>query len=1321
MGQNLVGQDLNFDHYGLEDGLSQQTILCMVKGKDGFLWLGTQEGLNRFDGKNFKIYKNNPTDSLSISGNFINRLLEDSEGNIWVATAGEGLCYFDPNTDTFKRTPITKGNYKTLAMDKSGNVYAADDQKGLVVFKKEVNFEPVVYQNLPFIITAMTIEKNQLMVGTRAGGLYKTALDNLKDDWTKVANQVPGSIEEISKYQNEWLLGTSRGLFLIEVNQVHPKKIDVIEHDFFSDEVLFIESLCVVGNTVYLGTDNGLFILKNLDSKAGRFSSGKVFKGDLENNNSITSNRVYDILFEDGLLFLGTNKLDVASEGLEVFKTINTKTKPALNNNHVFSIFKYQDFLFIGTRKGINVLDKYGKTYLISKGNTVQKLAYDVIRGMALDDDNNLWVATTKGISIIPLNNFDPTNPKIQSFYFEADDPKSLSNDKTRSIFKDLNGTIWVCTYGGGLNRFTGNIALNKVSFEHYRAGNGPANLSSDIVYQMTQDDRGRYWISTENGLNLLQFDGKGYQNPKIKVYQSDDSPNSLRSNSILSTFISSNKTLWVTSQNGIHRYNEQTDDFTPFGKEEGLSNDYVYSILQDNNENLWMSTNDGLFQFNPKTKKFTHFTQKDGLQSSEFNLGAAFYDTAENTLYFGGINGFNAFKPDQVGRLDWHGHLSFTSLKIKNKEINPVAQPKVLDMAFSKASKITLRHNDFPAFIQFTDFDFRPNKNTKYFYSLDDGNWNELGYSNELQLLQLPKGVQTLKIQGSSRDGLWTNAPLELKIKVIPHWYQSDIAYLLYGLLILSAGYGMYRFRLHQKLTLQEAERLKELDTVKSKFITNITHEFRTPLTVILGYMNTLKEQFGSNSKAQQPISAIEQNSKNLLKLVNEMLDLAKLESGNLILEYTQVNLVKYIQYVVESFDSLAKLKNIKLKCTSSVDSIETDVDTEKMRQILYNLIGNALKFSESGSMIKVLVTTEGDKACITIQDQGVGIPKEELPYIFDRFYRSSKTFRKESGSGIGLALTKELIGLMKGEILVDSVENMGTTFKIILPITKNHPKVDGQYPSVEKVELNGMVTNLSIKPRNKYEQKNTVLIVEDNTDIATYIGSCLDGLYNLLFANDGNEGYEMALAEIPDIVLTDVMMPRMNGYELTQKLQENEVTNHIPIIMITAKSLEEDKLKGLKSGADAFLTKPFNEKEIRLRIANLIEKRNRFKSNYKTALVEKKKNPTDWTDKNLKFLNKAIKFIHKNLDDSNYDGASLARDLAMSESQLYRKLRAMTDKSTAIFIRHVRLQKAKELLRNHEKTVAEIAFETGFNDANWFGKVFKEEFGDSPTQFRK
>lgn len=1316
-----MAQDLFFQHYGLDEGLSQQTIRCISKTSDGFLWLGTQDGLNRFDGKNFKVYQHNENDPRSLSGNFINRLVESEDGTLWIATGGKGVCYYHPDTDTFQKAPLEDGNYITLALDNDGNVYTNSAQTGLTVLKREHNFAPEYFSALEKIITAIAIKGNTILLGTKSGHLLMGMVDKL-DQLTIAKTTYPGSIEEIVPYENEWLLGTSRGLYLFNEALDTTTYLNIAEHDPTSKEVFFIESIYNTQNQLYLGTDNGFFILEGLDRESGRFASGKVYKGDLEDTNTITSNRVYDVLVQNDLIYIGTNNLDIASEGLNVFKTVNPDTKPALTNNYVFSILKDTDYLFVGTRKGINCIDQSGVVHVISKESTQQQLAYDVIRGMAKDDHNNLWVATTKGVSVISLNDFNPQKPKVISFFFDETDPKSLSNDNTRSIYKDPQGTMWVCTYGGGLNRFTGDLSQNIITFERYGMLNGERSISSDFVYNIVQDQKNRYWISSENGLNQMIFKEKDYQVPLFKTYFANGKEGELKNNSVLNTFLDSDGTLWVTTQSGIDKYDEQTDSFIHYGKEEGLGNDYVYNILEDADGKLWMSTNNGLFRFDKKNEKFIHFTVKDGLQSSEFNLGAHFNDQTNNVLYFGGINGFNSFYPRNVHLLDWQGNLSLTSLKIKDREVNPITHPQVLDLGFSKAKRITLDHDSFPCYIQFTDFDYRPNKNTQYHYSLDDREWNALAYSNELQLLQLPKGKHTLKIQGSSRDGFWQKDPLELEIAVIPPWYNSNLAYCLYALLLLGTGYTMYRFRLRQKMAFQEAKRLKELDDIKSRLITNITHEFRTPLTVILGYLNTLNYEFAGRPKMKLPLNAIEQNSKNLLKLVNEMLDLAKLETGNLTLNMTPLNLAAFTHYIVQSFSSLAQKNNIQLKFFKADDSIVAKVDSEKMRQILYNLISNALKFSEQGSTVKILVATEGDWATVTIQDQGMGIPKDELPHIFDRFYRSPKTSTTTSGTGIGLSLTKELIHLMDGTIEVDSIENIGTTFKVKLPLSNLSPITKGYNSEENQNTVSGQMGQDAQREKEigKVKNAHTVLVVEDNTDISAYIASTLDSHYQLLFAYNGQEGLEMAKREIPDIILTDVMMPLMDGYEMTKRLQEDAVTDHIPIIMLTAKSMGEDVLDGLKSGADAYLAKPFNEAELKLRISNLIDKRNRLQTKYQKTVLNPSKKSSAKSDRNQRFLNKAIELIQNNLDNAQYDSEQLAKDMAMSDSQLYRKLKAITDRSTAIFIRHVRLEKAKELLQNSDKTVAEVAFETGFNDPNWFSKAFREEFGQSPSQFR-
>lgn len=732
----------------------------------------------------------------------------------------------------------------------------------------------------------------------------------------------------------------------------------------------------------------------------------------------------------------------------------------------------------------------------------------------------------------------------------------------------------------------------------------------------------------------------------------------------------------------------------------------------------LWLATNEGLFKFDKTTESFEHFTKKDGLQSSEFNLGSHFNDKANNLLYFGGVNGYNEFNPKQVSQLDKSGSLTFTSLKIKDAEVNPLINPKILKHSFNNTQNITLNHDDFPCYIAFSDLDLRPTKNNQFLYSLNEGEWNNLGDSREIQILDLPKGKHTLKIQGKSRNKTWTINPLQLEIKVTPPWFKSNLAYLLYLMAFFLLGYLFYRLSLQRQLAAQEAKRLKELDGLKSQFITNITHEFRTPLTIILGYVNTLKNALTNDKKLNKPVASIEQSSNNLLHLVNEMLDLAKLEQGKLQLNNTNSDLVAFTNYLITSFSSLAESKHIYLKLSSTQDTLMMDFDVEKMRQIISNLISNAIKFSNPNSLVEISLNKKNEQAIIQVKDEGIGIPTDEIPFVFDRFYRSEKTKGKISGSGIGLALTKELVNLMKGTITINSQDNLGTTFTLNIPIKQEAETTTTEFDS--DFIISKKSENIELQSKILSDDSSTILIVEDNPEIASYIASCLELEYNLLFANNGEEGFISAEKNVPDIIITDVMMPVMDGYELTKQLQTTKTTNHIPIIMLTAKAMQEDKLTGIKSGADAYLTKPFQKDELLLRIEMLIAKRKQLQETYSVKKIITLDKSHIKQDKNLEFLETVVQNIHKNIEDSDYNTSKLSADLFMSESQLYRKLKAITNKSTAIFIRSVRLEKAKELLESTNLSVSEIAYTTGFSNPNWFGKAFKEEFGKSPSEIR-
>jgi signal transduction histidine kinase/ligand-binding sensor domain-containing protein/DNA-binding response OmpR family regulator len=1311
----LIGQ--NFQHYGLEEGLSQESVQSILRDKQGFLWLGTQDGLNRFDGDRFETFKNNPGDSASISDNYITHLWQDKSNLIWVGTGNKGLNYYDPSIDRFFRVGPQRANCTGLTEDDNGAIFASYLDQGLFKFQSEKQESIPFFNSQKLHITSLSYSNKKLWIGTKKGRLFWSFTQNDLSFKEVILKKTDHTITTIFIHDHNVFIGTNAGLFLYNTQSGFVKEIFLVVDDSTISKKLVIEKITSKNDQLFVATDNGLFVLKSLNDSTQKFIIKKRYQGDRNSLNSLTSNRVYDVLIEDDQLWIGTNKLDILQLRDPIFKTINTSTTISLFNNHVYAILKTKEYLFVGTRGGLNCIDNNGNTSLISTETVGSNLAYNVIRGMAVDSENNLWLATTKGVSVIGLDNFDPKRPIIQSTYHNENASNSLSNNKTRSIFLDKKNTIWVTTYGGGINRFAGNVIEGNFTFVRYQHQKGVNSLSSDFNFNMTQDENGIYWIASENGLNSITFRDNNFEKPLFKSYfHEPGNSKSLASNSTLYTLQDSKEQMWIATENGIHKYNKDQDSFTHYGKKHGLTNTFVYSILEGNDGLYWITTNDGIFSFNPKTERFTNFNTNDGVQSTEFNLGAQFKD--KDFLYFGGIKGLNVFNPFQVKALDKETSLVFSSLYVKDKKINSSTNDYMLHKSISLAKEINLNHNDFPAYITFSPLDFRASKNNTFQYKLlpNDTEWNDLGDRKEIQLLNLSKGEYILEVQGKTRYGQWKKQPLQITINVTPPWYRSSIAFIVYGLLILVCLYWLYRFQLGRKIDAQEASRLRELNNLKSKLYTNITHEFRTPITVILGMAKNLKEHIpNTTNDISDSLNLIENNSHNLLHLVNQMLDLAKAKQGKLNLNFCQENIVDHTRYLTESFMFFAKEKENQLVFYNEEDTIIMDIDIEKYTQIVTNLISNAIKFSEKGKIV-VHTSQKNNVFELKIKDTGCGISEEDLPFVFDRFYQIQKNKTENEGTGIGLALSRELVELMKGSITVKSKLKQGTTFIVKIPITKRSQLAT----STSFTPITNKKTEIPIPIPDTEAELPLILVVEDNQDVTKYIISCLKENYQVKHAENGETGIKMAIEIIPDIIISDIMMPKKDGFELCEIIKENTITNHIPVILLTAKATQNDKIIGLELGADTYLTKPFSKKELLVRIQQLIKLRKTLQEKYLhtenlSTIHTLKETPKTKDDL---FIDSIIANIHTNIENSKYTALYLSRDMNLSESQLYRKLKAITNTSTAVFIRKIRLAKARDLLlQNNDLTVAEICYATGFNDPSWFSKAYKNEYGHAPS----
>lgn len=837
------------------------------------------------------------------------------------------------------------------------------------------------------------------------------------------------------------------------------------------------------------------------------------------------------------------------------------------------------------------------------------------------------------------------------------------------------DGTIWLGTQGAGLFVYTekGELIERLTTAEESRI-----RLQSNIVTCLYEDESGRLWIGHGKGLSCL--------NPKAE---------------------------------SLHHFelNPDEPDFNA-----------VYGILPEGGSEptpafLWLSTNRGLYRFDIQTGLAMGFPLHEDLMNTEFST-TSFYKAKNGRMYVGSYrNGVFAFYPEEV--MAWYDGVHGTGLPIlinhfskfdadTREVIEPMKVPQNMET-------ILLRHGDRYFDLRFTVADFRKPELNRYTYKLEgyDEKWRTPSRSgNRVHYENLPVGTYTLRMRGGLFLSDLPSNEKQLEVIVLPPWWATWWARSLFAALILGIGYLIYRYQLSRQLDQAETRRLKELDSVKTRLYTNITHEFRTPLTVISGMAEQIEQPEASKK-------LILRNSKHLLHLVNQMLDLSKLESGKLNLNLIQSNIIAYLQYLSESFHSLAAGKEIELVFYPEMSELVMDYDSEKLQLIVSNLLSNAIKFSPNGSKIVLHIQVEetrgADFLLMRVRDKGVGIAAAKLPHIFDRFYQvDDSSTRQGEGTGIGLSLTRELVHLMGGSIEVESQSGEGSTFFVRLPISRKAPPVtEAVQPLAFPVAIPAAHTPAD-EVLLAHEDQPQILIIEDNPDVVYYLQSCLKDRYQLLTAENGALGIQKALEHIPDLIISDVMMPEKDGFEVCQTLKQDERSSHIPIILLTAKADIESRLTGLQEGVDAYLAKPFEKRELLVRTDQLIQLRHKLQARYRDLhgppmIAEEKYQREDG------FLHKLKMIIEAHLSDDELSVDQLARELGMSRSQLFRKIKALTNKSIMAFIRSYRLGRAQQLLKNTKLPISEVAYEVGFKNPSHFSTAFLAEYGVQPSSIRK
>jgi signal transduction histidine kinase/DNA-binding response OmpR family regulator/streptogramin lyase len=1089
----------------------------------------------------------------------------------------------------------------------------------------------------------------------------------------------------------------------------------------------------------WIGTLNSGINIFNKDSKS--FTS---FEYDLNDPKALSSNMIYSI-FEDnsGIIWIGPH----SGSGIHKFDRLKEQFNPYsyylqkpvdLSIKDVYPI--YEDgsgILWIGTRNGlykVNYSHDSFKRYS-NDPNDPTSLSNNKITSICEDASSTLWIGTIGG----GINKFDKEKETFIHYLHDPNNPHSISNDIVLGLYIDVIGIIWIGTYGGGLNIFD----PRNETFLHFK--NDPddsTTLNDNRVNSIYEDRAGNIWIGTWSG-GLNKFNRKTGLFTHYTHNKNDST--TISSNEIFSIYEDSSGTLWMGSfGGGLIKFERVKETFRSYRVSDGLPSETVYGLLTDDDGFFWLSTKNGLSRFNPITEEVRNYDMKDGLTDNEFNF-RGYCKTKTGELIFGGTYGFNIFHPDSLKDNSHIPPVVITDFQIFNESV-PIGfyekrERIILSNSITETDELELTYEEKIFSFEFAALDFHAPKKNKYAYILIgfEENWNYTDADRRLvTYTNLDPGEYTFKVKASNNHGLWNEEGASIKIIILPPWWATPWAYLTYVLLIIGTIYFVWRMQLKRvrvkheyEMSKFEAEKMHEVDEMKNRFFANISHEFRTPLTLIFGPAKDIAENYDDKNKVQQNAGIIKRNASRLYSLVNQLLDLSKLEAGKMKLEASEQNIIPLLKGYVLSFSSLAERKKIELKFSTTEENIKVYVDQDKLEKIVNNLLSNAFKFTPEGGQIGFFIEKINGYVKIKISDNGIGIKKERLDKIFDRFYQVDGSHTRESeGTGIGLSLTKELVELHKGNIEVESEYGKGTTFKVLLPLGKAHLKPEeivkresAQKTDLTETEFELIAEREKVKEKSEIDliidtQKPLLLIVEDNSDVRKYITSHLEKEYRILEAPNGEEGLKEALGHIPDLIISDVMMPKMDGFELCEKIKTDERTSHIPVILLTAKATDKDKIAGYETGADDYIMKPFDSNVLKVRIKNLIDQRRKLRDQFrKEGLVEIEFKNITSIDK--KFLKNVIQIINSHLSDTYFGVEILADEVSMSRRNLERKLTSLTGESPADIIKRIRLNRASVLLKQKFGNISEISLEVGFSNPAYFSKCFRKQFGITPFEY--
>ncbi len=1352
-------QEINFKHININDGLSQNAVFAIIKDSKGYMWFGTKDGLNKYDGYNFTIYQFNPFDSTTLSANYITSLYEDKQGLIWVGTYDGGVNVYDRKFETFYRVNLRKDSIilrdvfeiKAISEDLEGNIWVGTSGDGLFRIKVHENNDLLSFSTQRFYndpdnknslgsnqVFSICFDKNGLLwLGTSIGisrmdlksNTFTQYLINTKNPAVQEVS-TSNSIFSILESKNGTLwIGTLGGLVKFnradESYRYFPHKYDLFRYGWGNISAMSEDK----DGNLWLATPAELM---KFDSKKESYTS---FIHDPFNSKTISFNTVSSVYVDNtDMLWVGT-----AGMGIDYYNpkanrfnilTVIPDKKSRTGSFSVRSILEDKEGdVWIGTEVLYKWERKTGEIISFEKSsNEPNEFGNTIVFSMIQCYNGDIWAATTEG-----LFRYNPQNGEQKLYKYHPDQTNGVPQQEVYAVFQDLDSTIWIAT-----EKYLCKLTDNEKGTFHSISYHSISTFYEQVRPVIYQDTKQEMWLGTKYGLYLFNT-----KTETFKLFKNNpEQPNSLNNNmikSICADPLYPERYLWIGTNGGLNRYDRETNSFFYYTEENGLPNNVIYSVLSDEQNNLWLSTNKGLSRFNLQSGEFRNFDVNDGLQSNEFNTGA-YFKSKKGEIFLGGIKGLNYFFPEQIEENKNIPPVVLTKIKLAEKSLSFRKNPDLLERSVEETKKIVLSPKEDIITFEFAALEFSAPEKNQYAYMLENfnDNWINTGGVRSVTYTHLPPGNYIFRVKASNNDGVWNSEGLALELIKEPPWYKTWLAYIFFVLVLVIIIYLVRRYEknrllLKNQLKLEQvsADSLRQVDQMKSQFFANISHEFRTPLTLILGQMDSVMSS-GIKTKEKSKLQVAKRNARRLLKLINQLLDLSKLETGNMELVLSQYNMVAFLKGLFYSFESIATARKITLSFKTVSDNIPMVFDLDKMEKVFYNLIFNALKYTNEKGEVEVkikMVDSLHVEICVT--DNGSGIPKKYLPHIFDRFFQVENTStRNYEGTGIGLALVKELVELHHGFVNVKSREGEGSSFIVKLPvgeINKAEQSCEIQVPNDDfdieilqeekTTETDGLNGSTKKQP---VDNREIVLVVEDNNDVRAFICEQLESEYQIIQAENGEQGMLLALEIVPDLIVTDLMMPKINGFRLCKAVRDNERTSHIPVIMLTAKVGFDDKMEGLETGVDDYVTKPFSSKELMVRIKNLINQRKLLRARFKTSTVIK---PSEVSALSIDqvFLDKIIKMIEANFENQDFTPDLLAGEVNMSVSQLNRKLNALINQPAGQLMRSLRLQRAADLLMQKAGTVSEICYQLDFNDPAYFSRAFKKQFGCSPSEYFK